>query len=441
MNVLQSTIAAGDVLNVLKKHMLVDGFDFILDLEKSKGLHLVDAVTGDTILDFFSFVASQALGMNHPKLTTPEFIEHLGKAAVNKPSNSDVYCQLMAEFVDTFSRIAMPESFKYLFFVEGGSVANENGIKTAIDWKIQKNFAKGYKQERGTQIIHFKEAFHGRTGYSLMLTNTDPVKSKWFPRFDWPRITNPKVTFPLEENLDAVIKAEQQAVDEILRALKENPDDIAMLIIEPIQGEGGDNFFRKEFLLKLRELADEHEFLLMFDEVQCGMGMTGKMWAAEHYVMPDILSFGKKSQVCGIMVSGRIDDVEHHCFNTSSRINSTWGGNLVDMVRATKILQIIEEDNLVEHARVMGEYMLERMKELQTEFPQFISNARALGLWGGMDMPSPEIRKVFLSECYKNKLAILGSGTRTVRFRPALTVTKEDLDQGFEIMKKVLFLM
>ncbi len=427
-----------NVHDVLRKSMLVDGFDFVLDLQKSHGLRLVDARTGNEYFDFFSFFASSPIGMNHPKLNTPEFREKLGAAAMNKPSNSDVYTSEMAGFVDVFSRVAKPDYFKYMFFIDGGALAVENGLKVAFDWKVRKNFAKGYKEEKGHQVIHFKEAFHGRSGYTMSLTNTDPTKILLYPKFNWPRITNPKIKFPLEKNLDEVIKLEEQAINEIYSAIKNNKDDIALIILEPVQGEGGDNFFRKEFFLKLREIADENEILLMFDEVQSGIGITGKMWAHEHYVKPDIISFGKKVQTCGIMVSDRIDDVEEHCFRKSSRINSTWGGNIADMVRATRYFEIIEEDRLVENSANLGKYLLKNLEQLQAEFPNTVSNSRGLGLMCSFDMPDTETRNNFLKELYENRIIMLGNGSRSVRFRPPLTVTIDEIDECLNIVRSVL---
>lgn len=435
-------INAGDVHDILRKKMLVDGFDFVLDIQNSCGVRLTDAITGEEFLDFFSFFASSPVSVNHPKLTTPEFREKIGRiAAFNKPSNSDLYSVEMAEFVDTFCRVAVPEAFKYLFFIDGGALAVENGLKVAFDWKVKKNFLKGYREEKGHQVIHFKEAFHGRSGYTMSLTNTDPNKVQYFPKFNWPRITNPYIKFPLEENLNEVIALENRAIDEIYAAIKENKDDIALIIIEPIQAEGGDHYFRKEFLMKLREIADENEILLMFDEVQTGLGLTGKMWAHQHYVTPDIVSFGKKMQVCGIMVTDRIDDIEDHCFRKSSRINSTWGGNLVDMVRSTRNLEIIEEDNLVENAAKMGKYLLDNLQDLQHEFPELISQSRGLGLMCSFDLPTPELRKEFVEECYKNRLLILPCGQKSVRFRPVLNVSKGELEEGLKIIKNVLYLI
>lgn len=430
-----------NVHDVLRQFMLIDGFDFVLDLVKSKGSSIVDQITGETYLDFFTFFASNPLGMNHPKMLTNKVKKELLAAAINKPSNSDIYTTLMAEFVETFARIAKPDFMKYLFFVSGGTLAVENGLKVAFDWKVQKNFKKGYTEEKGHKVLHFKQAFHGRSGYTLSLTNTEPNKIKYFPKFDWPRISNPKILFPLADHLDEVLLSEDKAVEEIYTAIYENKDDIAVMIIEPVQGEGGDNFFRSEFHHRLREIADENEILLMYDEVQCGFGITGKFWASEHYVKPDIIAFGKKAQVCGIMVSDRIDDVENNCFKVSSRINSTWGSDLVDMVRGKHYLEIIEEENLVENSRILGEYLLENLQTLQKEFPGVINNARGLGLMCSFDFNTQEERNEFRQKCYDEKVLILGCGEKSIRFRPALNITKEELDLGLNIIRKILFLM
>lgn len=434
-------IPAEKVHETIGKYMLADGFDIVLDIHKSQGTKIVDEKTGEIYFDLFTFFASNALGMNHPKLNNPEVIEELGRASVNKPSNSDIYTTQMAEFVDMFARVAKPDYMKHLFFISGGALAVENALKVAFDWKVQKNFEKGYKEEKGHKVIHFKEAFHGRTGYTLSLTNTEPNKINYFPKFDWPRISNPKISHPLEQHIDEVIKLEEKAVSEIYDAIKNNCDDIAAIIIEPIQGEGGDNFFRKEFFIKLRQIADENEILLVFDEVQTGFGLTGKFWASEHYVKPDIICFGKKAQVCGIMVSERIDEVKNNCFKVSSRINSTWGSNFVDMVRAKHIMRIIAEDNLVENARIQGEYLMGKLHELENEFPQLISSARGIGLMCAFDFADGNNRDRFKELAYKEKLIILGCGKRTIRFRPPLPVSKDELDEGLNIVKKVLKFM
>ncbi|NUN09378.1 MAG: L-lysine 6-transaminase [Ignavibacteriaceae bacterium] len=434
-----SSINADQVHTILKRYMLVDGFDIILDLKRSHGSFIVDEKTGDEYLDFFTFFASNPLGMNHPKVNEPEFLEKLRIASIQKPSNSDIYTDLMAEFVNNFGLIAKPDTFKYLFFVEGGSVGVENGLKVAFDWKVKKNFRKGYKDEKGTQVIHFRDAFHGRTGYTLSLTNTDPAKIQHFPKFNWPRISNPKVRFPIEDHLAEIIQSENQALEEIKNAIRNNPDDIAVLIIEPVQAEGGDHFFRKEFFINLRQICDENEILLMFDEVQTGLGITGKMWAHEHYVTPDIVSFGKKVQLGGIMAGSRIDEIEDNCFRVSSRINSTWGGNLTDMVRGARILEVIHQDRLVDNAAKQGKILLEELNHLQTEFPGIVSNSRGLGLMCAFDFQDADTRKKFLTEVYRNKLLILSCGKTSVRFRTALNINTDDLKKGIGIIRNSLY--
>lgn len=429
------------VHQTIAKYMLADGFKIVLDLEKSKGSTLVDEITGEEYHDFFTFFASSPIGLNHPYLHSNEVKNTLAEVAVNKPSNSDIYTTYMADFVDTFARIAKPDYMKYLFFISGGALAVENGLKVAFDWKVRKNFLKGYKEEKGHQVIHFREAFHGRSGYTMSLTNTDPNKVKYFPKFNWPRITNPKITFPLDDHLDEILRLENQAINEIKQSIKNNPDDIAVIIIEPIQGEGGDNFFRKEFFQQLRQLADENEILLMFDEVQTGFGLTGKFWASEYYVKPDIISFGKKAQVCGIMVSDRIDDIPDHCFKVSSRINSTWGADLTDMVRSKFILDVIHQDNLVDNADKVGTYLKSELMKLQDYYPELVKNVRGLGLMCSFDFEDSKTRDRFKELAFQQKLIILGCGTKSIRFRPALNVTENDIDKGLNIIKNVLSFM
>ena len=239
-----AAIDARDVHDVLSRSMLTDGMGWVLDLSKSHGTSVVDEVSGTEYLDMFTFFASNALGMNHPALREdPAFADELLQAAMNKPSNSDVYTVAMARFVETFARVLGDPALPHLFFIEGGALAVENALKVAFDWKSRHNQANGRDPELGTKVLHLTGAFHGRTGYTLSLTNTDPNKVARFPKFDWPRIDAPVI----EPGVDIEV-AEQRALEQARRAFAENPDDIACFIAEPIQGEGGDRHLRPEFL-------------------------------------------------------------------------------------------------------------------------------------------------------------------------------------------------
>ncbi|RMG38700.1 MAG: L-lysine 6-transaminase [Methanobacteriota archaeon] len=428
------TSLAKSGLEHLKKHILVDGYPFILDLEKSFGSELYDS-SGRRFLDMMSFYASMPLGMNHPIFNEPEARHELLLAAKNKISNSDFYTESYIDFVETFAKIAVPSSFPHMFFISGGALAVENALKAAFDWKVRKNLGNG-KGEIGHQVIHFKEAFHGRSGYTLSLTNTaDPRKYMYFPKFDWPRVINPKITFPLEENIEEVRKLERKALDQIQTAIEQRGDDIASIIIEPIQGEGGDNHFRDEFFVELRRIADEAETMLIFDEVQTGLGLTGEMWYLNHLpIQPDLVSFGKKTQVCGFFSNKRIEEVEGHVFEESSRINSTWGGNLVDMVRSKYYLRVIENENILANVKKQGEYLDKLLHELSETHEGIISNVRRKGLFAAFDLPHMESRDQLQKQLFKDGVLILKSGVQSIRFRPALNVQEEQLDEAVGII-------
>lgn len=428
------------VKETIARHMPLSDFGIVVDLAKSRGRRIVDAATGRTYLDFFSFYASSPLGLNHPGMREPAFAEKLLRTAVTKPSNPDIYTVEMAEFVETLYQVAAPEGFAHLFLVESGTLAVENAMKTAFDWKVRRNLAAG-KGEKGTRILHFREAFHGRSGYCLSVTNTaDPRKTQYFPKFDWPRVTTPKMAFPCEgPALEATIAREREAETQIRAAFQAHPDDIAAILIEPIQSEGGDNHFRPEFLATLRRLADAHDALLIFDEVQTGIGITGTMWSFQQLgTVPDLLVFGKKVQVCGFLAGPRVDQVPNNVFVERSRISSTWGGNLTDMVRATRFLEIIREEGLVENARKTGAHLLVRLHELQAAFPARIANVRGRGLLCAMDLPSPTAREALRKTLYDAGLLILACGDKGLRFRPPLDVTPAEIDEGIALIRKAL---
>lgn len=437
-NTAHRTIAPENVRESLARHILVDGYHNVQDLDRSHGVWFHDAAKGRDVLDLYGHFSSCPLGYNHPGLATEQFRARILPAAITKPANSDVYTTLYAEFVETFARVVPAPFRSRLFFIEGGSAAVENTLKTAFDWKVQKNLAAG-RGEKGSQILHFRQAFHGRGGYTMSLTNTDEKKVKWYPKFDWPRVINPKLRFPVTPEVIAEVEAvERQAVAEIERALAENPHEIAALILEPIQGEGGDNHFRVEFLRTLRELADRHEFLLIFDEVQTGFGTCGSWWSFEQFgVEPDLFAFAKKTQVCGIAAGPRVDEVDS-VFKVSSRINSTWGGNLVDMVRCQRIIEVIEQENLLANAARSGAHLLAGLRRLEGLFPGLLTNARGLGLFVAFDLPDGATRDRIHRALADADVLGLTSGDRSIRMRPALVISEAEVDEALRRVETAL---
>ncbi len=416
------------VHEVLARSILVDGFDFVLDLTRSAGSYLVDARDGRRYLDMFTFFASSALGMNHRALAgDEEFRAELAEAALNKPSNSDVYSVAMARFIETFARVLGDPELPHLFFVDGGALAVENALKVAFDWKSRHNERRGIDPALGTRVLHLRGAFHGRSGYTLSLTNTKPVTVARFPKFDWPRIDAPFIQPGLDER--SMCELEAESLRQARAAFEAYPHDIACFIAEPIQGEGGDRHFRPEFFTAMREMCDEYDALLIFDEVQTGCGSTGTPWAYQQLgVQPDVVAFGKKTQVCGVMAGRRVDEIAENVFAVTSRINSTWGGNLADMVRSRRILEVIEADGLFDNAARQGDYLRAKLDELTEDFPTLVLDPRGRGLMCAFTMPTTADRDELIRELWRRGVILLPAGQDGVRFRPALTVSRAEID-------------
>jgi L-lysine 6-transaminase len=436
-SVKRKQITPSNVLETIEQHVLLDGFKVVIDLEKSRGSYLYDSASDRRLIDLYGFFGSMPVAFNHPHFDDPAVQRDLLRAAKVKVANSDVYSKEYSEFVEAFERVVGLAPLERYLFIEGGALAVENCLKAAMDWKVRKNMAAG-RGERGTQILHFRHAFHGRTGYTMSLTNTDPRKTDLFAKFDWPRVSCPSIDFSLPESKREadVIEREKKSEQEIRAHIDKDKIDIAAVIIETIQGEGGDNHFRGEWLRTLRRICDENEMLLIFDEVQCGMGATGRNWCCEHFnVLPDLLAFGKKAQVCGVMAGPRLDEVKDNAFRLPSRLNSTWGGNFTDMVRSTHYLRIIEKEHLVENAAKVGAYFLDQLRDLQNEF-DFIRAVRGRGLFLAFDLPDAKTREEMWKGLFDLGVLTLRSGEESIRFRPPLDITSQVIDEAMELVRK-----
>jgi len=435
----RARVRPDDVHEVLSRHVLTDGLKLVIDLARSQGSWVVDARSGHRYLDMYTFFASAPLGLNPPGLVgDPGFLADLLQAATNKPANPDMYSCAYAEFVTTFVRVLGDPELPHLFFVEGGALAVENALKIAFDWKSRSNEAAGLDPRLGTQIIHLTRAFHGRSGYTLSLTNTEPNKTDRFPTFGWPRIDVPAVLFPLEDHRGEVIAAEQRALDQIRAAFARHGADIAAFIAEPIQGEGGDNHIRSEFFAQVKDLVHAHDALFIFDEVQTGVGTTGSAWAYQQLgVTPDIVAFSKKAQLGGVMAGGRLDEVPNNVFRLSGRINSTWGGGLVDMVRCRRLLEIIEDEGLIEAAGGKGAFFLAGLRQVADRHPESVSNVRGRGLMLAVDLPSATVRDAVVSDLREvERVLVLPCGPRSLRFRPALSVSEDEIEEALTALDR-----
>lgn len=426
-------IASKQVHDTLRRYQMVDGFPFVVDLDGSHGVWLRDARTGKDYFDAFTCFASWPVGYNHPMLGEAAFETELLRAARTKLANSDLYTCEMAGFVEAFGGRVTPPGFPYHFWVSGGTLAVENALKTAFDWKARKLGRTNFEDDvNDLVILHFEQAFHGRSGYTMSLTNTVPDKIGLFPKFDWPRVHSPAIEFDTEGSIANDIGAEEKRTcAEIEAAFARHPKKIAAIIIEPMQGEGGDNHFRTEFLQKLRDYADENEALLIFDEVQTGFFGSGKPWLWQHHgVAPDVVCFGKKTQVCGIYVSTRVDEVQDNVFARSSRINSTWGGNLVDMVRCRRFIEIVESEGLAANITERGNELIAGLRTFSRNGA--ISNVRGRGSLVAFTLKDTETRDRMLSALFDKELLALASGPVAIRFRLPMVLDVQEVQTILE---------
>ena len=394
------------IIETLKNHVLVDGFHVVVDQTNSLGSYVADLNTGKKYLDCYSQFASQPMGWKHSALIKSQI--EMGIVGKVKLANSDMYSEEYAGFVEAFSDIT--PDFDYYFFIDGGALGVENALKAAFDWKAKKLGYTHTVDINNMDVFHLKNAFHGRTGYTLSLTNTTPEKTALFPKFRW-----------------TTVEPDWRDIEERMH------DEVAAIIIEPIQGEGGDNHFPPKFFTNLRQIADANDCLLIFDEVQTGMGATGEMWAYEHFgIIPDMICFGKKTQVCGFCSTERIDEVEDNVFHNSGRINSTWGGNIVDMVRSRHIIDAIHKYDLIQNARDVGKHLLWGLRTLPV-----IDNARGMGLMIAFDFSEEYVRDLAMTMLSKNML-VLKSGKKSIRLRPPLTFSIEDADHAISFIREAI---
>lgn len=407
------------------------GHDIVLDLEKSRSPFITDARSGAEYLDFATFYASSPLGMNHPLLVDdPAFMARLAAVGTNKPSTGDFRTDAFDEFVSTFTEVLGDEQLDYLFFVEGGALAVENALKVAFDWKHQKNEAAGIDVGEDLQAMHLRHAFHGRSGYTMSLTNTDENKIARFPKFDWPRIDAPAVSFPADGGLEAL---EDAALADARAWFAARPNRIACIIVEPIQAEGGDRHLSERFLRGLQQIAHDNDALFVVDEVQTGAGTCGTPWCYQQLgLLPDVVAFAKKIQVGGVMAGRRVREVGTNVFEKSGRISSTWGGGLVDMVRSTRILQVVAEHDLIANARRRGEQMVAGLAAIAATRAE-VTQVRGRGLMCAFDLPTTERRDQIVDSLERDwSMLALKCGALTVRLRPPMTVAEDHVGDALE---------
>ena len=399
---------------------------FYQDAQRSMGNYAVD-VDGNTLLDVYGHIAALPLGYNHPDLLFAWKHGRFDWCAGWRPSLGVAAPPEWVDVVASLMRVA-PDGMDHVCTVTTGSEAVENALKTAFiafatrqrggpptpaDAEAVMHNAQGSANR--LKAISFSGAFHGRTHGALSATRSKPIHKLDIPAYDWPVVEFPANQFPLSEFASQNAQLEARALEQVADCFKANPGEIAAIIVEPVQGEGGDRHASGEFFRGLRKLATDHGAFLIIDEVQTGVGATGRMWAHEAWgLQPDIMTFSKKMQLGGFYFRKELMP------DQPLRIFNTWLGDPIRGAQAEVILEVVERDNLVACTAELGQQMVEMLVALAGRFPGLLSQGRGLGTYAAIDVCDPATRSKLLDAAQRTGLEIGGSGERTIRFRPAL---------------------
>jgi 4-aminobutyrate aminotransferase/(S)-3-amino-2-methylpropionate transaminase len=268
------------------------------------------------------------------------------------------------------------------------------------------------------KVLSFEGGFHGRTLGALSLTRSKAIHKLDFPAFRWPTAPFPANRFPLEAHADENRASEARSLEAVQNVFRAHPEQIAAIIVEPIQGEGGDRHASGEFFRNLRRMAKAHGAAFIADEVQTGGGVTGKWWAHESWGLddpPDMVTFSKKLQIGGYYSTEEFFPAEPY------RIFNTFLGDPLRTAQLGVIVEVAERDRLLDSTRITGELLLSGLRELETRLPHVLSQARGQGTYAAIDARDPETQAKLLHTLRQRGVEVGGSGTQSIRFRPALT--------------------
>ncbi|KAH7002002.1 aminotransferase class-III-domain-containing protein [Ilyonectria destructans] len=439
-----------------KKHIdeLNDVFDtrsmnMLADYTKSVGNYIVDP-DDNTLLDVFAQIASIPVGYNNPNLIKAASTPDMVNAIVNRPALGAFPSHDYASILKTGILKVAPKGLNHVFTAMAGSDANETAYKAAFMYRRQLD--RGSPDVDFTQaeldsamnnqapgaphlsIMSFKTGFHGRLFGSLSTTRSKALHKIDIPAFDWPQATFPQLKYPLEENVAENAKIEQASLDEVENVIKTWHLPPAAIVVEPIQSEGGDNHASPDFFRKLRALTKKHNVLLIVDEVQTGVGATGKFWAHEHWNLqdpPDMVTFSKKAQAAGFYYG-----------NTAIRPNkpyrqfNTWMGDPARALLFRAIIGEIERLDLVNNTAKVGGYLYSEIEGLAKKYPGQFQNLRGKGQGTFLAFDNAR-RDEFLAKAKMLGVNMGGSGNSAVRLRPMLIMQQKHADILLDTLEKI----
>ncbi|EON98110.1 putative 4-aminobutyrate aminotransferase protein [Phaeoacremonium minimum UCRPA7] len=424
--------------------------NMLTDYHNSKGNYIADP-DGNVLLDVYAQIASIPVGYNNPALLKAAQGEEMINGLINRPALGNFPPQDWANVLKTGILKVAPKGLDQVFTAMAGSDANETAYKAAFMYRRQQERGGAHvefteeemesamnNQSPGASqlsIMSFKTAFHGRLFGSLSTTRSKPIHKLDIPAFDWPQATFPQLKYPLEDHVEENRKAEQEALAEVEHLILNYHVPPCAVIVEPIQSEGGDNHASADFFKGLRALTKKHNVLMIVDEVQTGVGATGKFWAHEHWNLPeppDMVTFSKKAQTAG-----------YYFGNPELRPNkpyrqfNTWMGDPARALLFRAIIEEIEKNDLVTKTAKVGDYLFGKLEALAKKYPGQFDNLRGKGMGTFIAFDNPR-RDEFLKKAKSFGINIGGSGASAVRLRPMLIFEEKHADILLEALEKIV---
>jgi 4-aminobutyrate aminotransferase/(S)-3-amino-2-methylpropionate transaminase len=428
----------------------MQSLNMMANYQQSYGNYIAD-LDGNVLLDVYAQIASIPVGYNNPSLLLAATSPEMASALINRPALGNFPQHDWASILETGILRVAPKGLDQVFTALAGSDANETAYKAAFIWRRQQerggadvdfspedissamlNHAPGSPD---LSIMSFTSAFHGRLFGSLSTTRSKPIHKLDIPAFDWPQAPFPALKYPLEQHVEENAAEEQRCLAEAERIIKEFHNPVAAVIIEPIQSEGGDNHASPAFFAGLREITKRNNVLFIVDEVQTGVGATGKFWAHEHWNLsepPDMVTFSKKAQTAGYYYGNPALRP-----NKPYRIFNTWMGDPARAILFRAIINEIERLNLVENTAMVGDYLYSSLEQLAKQYPDQIQNLRGKGQGTFIAFDNPK-RDEFLVKAKRHGINIGGCGVSAVRLRPMLIFQKHHADILLDTVKKII---
>jgi 4-aminobutyrate aminotransferase/(S)-3-amino-2-methylpropionate transaminase len=417
------------------------------DTDKSQGTTLVDA-NGNKFLDAFMQISSIPLGYNNPDLKDAVRSDEAINFIVNRPAMGVFPPKQLPDLLRGPLSIS-PQGMDYVQTLMCGSCTVENALKSAFG-----RFAHLHRGGPPTKLEHtscmdglapgspdvtamsFRGCFHGRTFGSLSMTNSKSAIKVDMPAFQWPHCEFPQLKYPLEDHVQENAAEEARCLalaEEHLYTQQKIYRPVAAVICEPIQGEGGDRHASDDFFKKLINLTKKYNATFICDEVQTGMGATGRWWACDYWdTSADIVCYAKKSQACGYFYT------EEFAPNPDTRIFNTWMGEPLKLIMMNKVIEVVERDQLLDNVNTVGAYLRQGFDDMMHKTGGMVNSGRGRGLYLAFDLATPEIRDQVVAKAFESGLLIGPCGAKSVRFRPSLTFSMEDAANTLDILDGVV---